>query len=107
MPYELILMRSALFSGHGVGSRGTVNLSASHATEDCYHCPKGGGIFFFTFLRGDHSLLGLGSSNLMFGKMVRFSRDKVAFMTLVSAAALSLWPRFGLLCLVFSHENCK
>lgn len=36
----------------------------------------------------------------MFGRMVRFSRDKAAFITLVIAAAPSLWPRFGLLCLL-------
>jgi hypothetical protein len=48
----------------------------------------------------NHVLLGLGLSNLMFGRIVRFSRDTTAFITPVRAAAPSLWPRFGLLCLL-------
>ena len=50
-------------------------------------------------LHRDHVLLGLGSLNLMLGRIVRFSRDKVAFMTLVSAAALRYG--LGLACSVF------
>jgi hypothetical protein len=44
-------------------------------------------------------LAGFGLLNLIFGKIVRFSRDTTAFIILVIAAAPSLWPRFGLVCL--------
>jgi hypothetical protein len=45
---------------------------------------------------GDSVLLGFGFSNLMFGKIMRFSNSTMAFITLVIAEAPSECPRFGL-----------
>ena len=42
-------------------------------------------------------LAGFGVLNLMFGMIVRFSRDRTALKILVIAAAPSLWPKFGLI----------
>ena len=52
-------------------------------------------------------LAGFGLLNLMFGMMVRFSRDSTAFMILVIAAAPSLCPRFGLTWEVLEKKEGK
>jgi hypothetical protein len=59
---------------------------------------------FISEMVGHSILLGFGVSNLMFGKIMRFSNSTMAFTTLVIAEAPSECPRFGLTWEV-SQEN--
>lgn len=90
MPKELTLTRSAFPWGQGSTSVGTCS----------FHCWNGTRkISLDLFCRGvRYSLFGLGVLKLIFGGTMRCSSARMPLIRLVSPAAPSEWPTFGLTC---------